>query len=166
MLENLEHVFHDQCKLLPDRSILVGVSGGPDSLCLMEALHLAGYPLIVAHFNHQLRPDSNQEAKALEAIVTQKSIPSVFESGDVHGFAEREGQSIEEAARALRYQFLFSQAQPYDAQAVAVGHTADDQVETVLMHLLRGAGLTGLKGMRYRSFLPAFNELQTAIVEI
>jgi len=158
MLNNIESVFRDPCNLTPDRNILVGVSGGPDSLCLMEALRQAGYPVIVAHFNHQLRPDSDIEANALEKTVTRKMVASVFERGDVHAYAEREGLSIEEAARALRYRFLFEQAHKYDAQAVAVGHTADDQVETVLMHFLRGAGLTGLKGMSCRSFLPTFDE--------
>ena len=124
----------------------------------MEALRQAGYPVIVAHFNHQLRPDSDMEANALEKTVSRKMIASIFESGDVRGYAESEGLSIEEAARTLRYRFLFEQARECDAQAVAVGHTADDQVETVLMHFLRGAGLTGLKGMSYRSFLPVFDE--------
>jgi tRNA(Ile)-lysidine synthase len=158
MLDNIETTFRDSCKLTPDRNILVGVSGGPDSLCLMEALRQAGYTVIVAHFNHQLRPDSDAEVEALENIVSRLALASIFERGDVRGYAEREGLSIEEAARTLRYHFLFEGARAYDAQAVAVGHTADDQVETVLMHFLRGAGLTGLKGMSYRSFLPAFDE--------
>ena len=72
-------------------------------------------------------------------------------------YAEALGLSLEEAARTLRYQFLFAAARQHAAQAVAVGHTADDQVETILMHFLRGAGLSGLKGMEYRTFLPAFD---------
>ena len=158
MLDTIETTFRDQCKLTPDRPILVGVSGGPDSLCLMEALRQAEYPVVVAHFNHKLRPDADLEANSLEKTVAQKNLPAVFESGDVRGFAQSEGISIEDAARMLRYRFLFAQAQARNAQAVAVGHTADDQVETVVMHFLRGAGLTGLKGMNYRSFLPTFHE--------
>jgi tRNA(Ile)-lysidine synthase len=158
MLDNIESIFSKQCQLTPDRNILVGVSGGPDSLCLMEALRQAGYKIVVAHFDHQLRPDSGKEVEALENTVSRLNLPSIFESGDVRGYAEREGTSIEEAARRLRYRFLFEQARDMDAQAVAVGHTADDQVETVMMHFLRGAGLTGLKGMSYRSFLPTFDE--------
>ena len=158
MLDNIATTFRDQCQLTRDRPILVGVSGGPDSLCLMQALRQEGYSVIVAHFNHQLRPDSDVEANTLEKIVSRNNIPSVFESGDVHGYAEKEGLSIEEAARTMRYRFLLGQARGCNAQALAVGHTADDQVETVLMHFLRGAGLTGLKGMTYRSFLPAFDE--------
>ena len=158
MLNNIATIFRDNCKLTRDRPILVGVSGGPDSLCLMESLRQEGYSVIVAHFNHQLRPDSDVEANSLEKTVSRKNIPSIFDSGDVRGYAESEGLSIEEAAREMRYRFLFEQARDCNAQALAVGHTADDQVETVLMHFLRGAGLTGLKGMTYRSFLPAFDE--------
>jgi tRNA(Ile)-lysidine synthase len=158
MLDNITTIFRENCKLTRDHPILVGVSGGPDSLCLMEALRQAGYPVIVAHFNHQLRPDSDTEANSLEKTVSRKNIPSIFENGDVRGFAERESLSIEDAARTMRYRFLFEQAREQNAQALAVGHTADDQVETVLMHFLRGAGLTGLKGMTYRSYLPVFDE--------
>ncbi len=158
MLDNIATIFRENCKLTRERPILVGVSGGPDSLCLMEALRQAGYAVIVAHFNHQLRPDLDTEAKSLEKTVSRKNIPSIFENGDVRGFAEREGLSIEEAARIMRYRFLFEQAREQNAQALAVGHTADDQVETVLMHFLRGAGLTGLKGMTYRSHLTSFDE--------
>jgi tRNA(Ile)-lysidine synthase len=75
----------------------------------------------------------------------------------VRGYAEAQGLSIEEAARTLRYGFLFAAARERGAQAVVVGHTADDQVETVLMHFLRGAGLAGLKGMEYRTLLPVFD---------
>ena len=158
MLNNIESIFRENCKLTRDRPILVGVSGGPDSLCLMESLRQAGYPVIVAHFNHKLRPDSDTEANTLEKTTSRKNIPSIFESGDVHTFAESEGLSIEEAARTMRYRFLFAQARARNAQALAVGHTADDQVETVVMNFLRGAGLTGLKGMTYRSMLPAFDD--------
>jgi tRNA(Ile)-lysidine synthase len=74
-----------------------------------------------------------------------------LKEADIAGIAHSQGSSIEETARKVRYQFLFEQALKYQAQAVAVAHTADDQIETVLMHLLRGAGLAGLKGMNYRT---------------
>lgn len=90
MLSNIDFVFREYCQLTRDRSVLVGVSGGPDSLCLMEALRQAGYPVIVAHFNHQLRPDSDAEANLLEKTTSRKNIPSIFESGDVRSFASSE----------------------------------------------------------------------------
>ena len=157
MLENIETILRDQCGLVKDRPIIVGVSGGPDSLCLMETLRQAGYRIIVAHFNHKLRPESDTDANLVEQTTSRLMIPSVIESGDVRGYAEQENLSIEEAARILRYRFLFEQARKTRAQAVAVGHTADDQVETVLMHFIRGAGLAGLKGMTHVTYLTIFD---------
>jgi tRNA(Ile)-lysidine synthase len=158
MLEKIQTVLSGKCRLNPQEPILVGVSGGPDSLCLLDLLHRAGYRVIVAHFNHKLRPEAEIEARAVEETARQMTIPFVVESADVQLHAQKEKLSLEEAARNLRYHFLFTQAHRYNAQAVAVGHTADDQVETVLMHFVRGAGLNGLKGMSYRTLLPAFDE--------
>jgi tRNA(Ile)-lysidine synthase len=158
-LENLGSILKDRCGLTADRPIVVGVSGGPDSLCLLQLLHQASYAVQVAHFNHRLRPESDAEAGAVEAIAAEMRVPFVSESAEVRAFSETGHLSIEEAARHLRYGFLFDQARRSGAQAVAVGHTADDQVETVLMHFLRGAGLNGLKGMPYRTILPVFDRV-------
>jgi tRNA(Ile)-lysidine synthase len=98
-----------------------------------------------------MRPESSTEAEQVRNIVDRLGYKLILAKMDVKAFAESQKLSQEEAARILRYRFLFQQAKLKDAQAVAVGHTADDQVETVLMHLLRGAGLSGLKGMSYRS---------------
>jgi len=156
MLEQLDQILLKSCCLTLGTPILVGVSGGPDSLCLLDILHRAKYQLIVAHFNHNLRQEADLEQVAVAELARSLDLPFVTESAEVGAFAKREMLSIEEAARTLRYRFLFRQAQKHQAQAVAVGHTADDQVETVLMHFLRGAGLAGLKGMVYRIFLPTF----------
>jgi tRNA(Ile)-lysidine synthase len=157
MLPSLDTIFHEQCRLDPRRPIVVAVSGGPDSLCLMDILRQAGYPILVAHFNHKLRENSDLEANAVEQIAARHGVPSIIESADVRAFAEEKKLSIEEAARTLRYRFFFTMARERGAQAVAVGHTADDQVETVLMHFLRGAGMNGLKGMSYRTVLSVFD---------
>jgi len=146
-----------QCALDPAHTILVGVSGGPDSLCLLHLLHTAGYPLIVACLDHGLRLESAAEVHMVEQIAQTMGVDFVSQAVDTPRFASQAGLSIEAAARQLRYQFLFAQANRINAQAVAVGHTADDQAETVLMHLLRGAGLAGLKGMQFRSWLTSLS---------
>lgn len=163
MLEKIEAILRDECRLDKSRQVVVGVSGGADSLCLMNVLSRAGYPVVVAHFDHRLRSESDIEAQNVKTAAGAASLPCIVESADVRGHARSEGLSIEEAARNLRYAFLFAQARKYGAQAVAVGHTADDQVETVLMHFLRGAGLRGLKGMSYRTVLPAFDAVLPVI---
>jgi tRNA(Ile)-lysidine synthase len=141
-----------------DGVVVIGVSGGPDSLCL---LHLASqFPrlnLIVAHFDHRLRPAGELEAEFVRRIADGLGLPFVNGAAEVRLHAATHKLSLEEAARTLRYRFLFAQARLHHAAAVAVGHTADDQVETLLMHFLRGAGLSGLKGMTGRTLLPEFD---------
>src|SRR5512133_502795 len=159
MLENIGTILSDKCGLTRDRPVIAGVSGGPDSLCLMNVLRVVGYRVIVAHFNHKLRPDADADANIVEKTAGRLNLVSVIQSGDVRAYADAEKLSIEEAARILRYRFLRQQARHFHAQAVAVGHTADDQVETVLMHFIRGAGLAGLKGMSYRTVIQMFDPL-------
>jgi tRNA(Ile)-lysidine synthase len=157
MLENIQSILQEQCGLSHEFPVIVGVSGGPDSLCLMSILRKAGYHAIVAHFNHKLRPDADADANIVEQTAARLNLASVIESGEVRLYADQEKLSIEEAARTMRYRFLMAQAHRFKAQAVAVGHTADDQVETVLMHFIRGAGLAGLKGMHYRTVIQMFD---------
>jgi tRNA(Ile)-lysidine synthase len=141
----------------PGLPILVGVSGGPDSLALLHYLHSQGHSLLVASFNHQLRPGAQSDVEFVRDFSLQLGQPFTSGTADVGAHATSQRLSTEEAARELRYQFLFREARSVGAQAVAVGHTADDQAETVLMHFLRGAGLAGLKGMPMRLILPIFD---------
>ncbi len=157
MSENIESILKGECGLVKDRPIIVGVSGGPDSLCLMETLRQAGYPVIVAHFNHQLRQEASQDARMVEKTAARLMLGCIIDGADVRAYADQEKLSLEEAARNLRYRFMFKLARERNAQAVAVGHTADDQVETILMHFLRGSALTGLKGMSFRSLIKIFD---------
>ncbi len=154
----LGKVLAEDCQLSRDRLIVVGVSGGPDSLCLLHVLHSLGFPLLAVHVNHQLRPEATLEAEFVARFADSLGIRSRITTVAVKTFAESEKLSLEESARILRYQFLFKVAADTKAQAVAVAHQADDQIETVLMHLLRGAGLSGLKGMPYRGYLPVFSD--------
>jgi tRNA(Ile)-lysidine synthase len=136
--------------------IVVAVSGGPDSLALLHLLLALRnewqLQLHVAHLNHQLRgAGSDGDAEFVAQLARNWNLPITLESRDVAAFASESKLSIEEAARQLRYGFLTEAAQQVGASAIAVGHNADDQVETILMHLLRGSGSAGLRGMLYRA---------------
>ncbi len=128
-------------------AVLVGFSGGPDSSALLHILHGLGYRVLVAHLDHALRPESAHDSRHAEQVAAAYGMPFFSARADVAVLAKAAKLSIEEAAREERYRFLFRLAAEQGAQAVAVAHTADDQTETVLMHLLRGAGPAGLRGM-------------------
>jgi len=137
----------------PGETLVVGVSGGPDSLCLMDALHTLapelGIALHIAHLHHGLRgAEADADAAFVAEQATARGLPCTVEHLEVRALAEREGLSLEEAARQARYTFLAEVAARVGSRTIAVAHHADDQVETVLMHLLRGSGLAGLRGMR------------------
>lgn len=157
MLDLLERILSDECGLTRENTLLVGVSGGPDSLCLLDVLHRLGYTVHVAHVNHDLRHDADNEQRLVEQIARQRGLPVSSTKMDVLAYAEQTGIAIEEAARTLRYRFLFELAHQIEAQAVLVGHNLDDQTETVLMHILRGSGLNGLRGMLIRALPNAWS---------
>lgn len=131
--------------------VVVGVSGGPDSVTLLHILSAIAQArelsLHVAHLNHGIRDDAVEDAAFVADMARALGIPATIESVDVPALAEREKLALEEAARRARYTFLYKVAQRMGARHIAVGHNADDQAETVLMHLLRGAGPAGLRGM-------------------
>ncbi|MGQ9683934.1 MAG: tRNA lysidine(34) synthetase TilS [Anaerolineae bacterium] len=139
-------------------TLLVAVSGGPDSLCLLHVLsrlrHEMSFQIHVAHLNHKLRQEADEEADYVAHIASSWGIPNTIACADVRALATEEHRSLEEAARVARYRFLAEVARASGANAVATGHNADDQVETVLMHFLRGSGLAGLRGMRHRAPWP------------
>jgi len=130
------------------QKVLLGFSGGPDSLCLLHLLVEHDFHVIAAHMDHGLRDDSAVEALLAEAVCRKLGVEFVTQRVDVATHARQYHFTVEESARVMRYKFLFDEASRMDAQAVLVAHNADDQVETVLMHLLRGSGLSGLAGMR------------------
>jgi len=141
---------------------LLAVSGGPDSTALLLVLaHLSAagglkLDLWLAHFDHGLRRQAEREAEKafLSGLAAKLGLPLLLGQGDVRAYARQHRLSLEEAARELRYRFLAEQAGEAAISVVATGHTADDQAETVLMHLVRGSGLTGLAGMRPSSPWP------------
>ena len=150
MLDRIANIIQE-CQLHTENCLVVGVSGGPDSLCLLHSLHHLGHQLIAVHVNHGLRPEADKEEQQVKQFADHFGIKFICCHVEVIKFAVHASLSIEEAARNLRYTSLFDQARTSGAQAVVVGHNADDQVETILLHLLRGSGLVGLRGMEYRT---------------
>ena len=133
-------------------TIVVAVSGGPDSLALLYALcHLSeelGLALHCAHLDHGLRgDDSEADARSVADTSRRLGLGFTSERADVPSYRAKHRLSLEQAAREARYEFLARVAAEQRTDAVALGHTADDQAETVLMHIMRGSGLTGLRGM-------------------
>jgi len=133
--------------------LLVALSGGPDSTCLLLVLaalrRSLGIELTAAYFDHRLRGPtaSAREERFARELAGRLAVPVVVGAGDVRAHAKAGGLSIEQAARELRYRFLAQAAHAADCGAVATGHTKDDQAETVLLHVVRGSGLAGLAGM-------------------
>lgn len=144
--------------LTPGQRLVLGVSGGADSLCSLDCLHRLGYKVVVAHLDHQLRRGAWREAERVLAVARDYQLPAVVERQDVKTQAGH-GRSIEEAARIARYDFLARVAREHKLDAIATGHTSDDQVETILMHLLRGAGPSGLAGMSPNTSLDGWVDL-------
>jgi tRNA(Ile)-lysidine synthetase-like protein len=139
--------------IAPGAPVLVAVSGGPDSLCLLHVLtqlrDQLGVTLHVAHLDHMIRgAESADEARFVAELTRAWGLLATIEAIDVPALARAQRANLHAAARAARYSFLARVAQSLGAQAVAVAHHAGDQAETVLLHLLRGAGPEGLSGMR------------------
>jgi len=133
-------------------AVVVGVSGGPDSLCLLHVLNrwreVYGIELHVAHLDHRIRgQESTEDAAFVARLAAEWELPAIIEAQDVPKLAREGNLAVEEAARQARYSFLAQAAQRVGARRIAVGHNADDQAETIVMHWLRGAGLAGLRGM-------------------
>lgn len=136
-----------------EMKLVVGASGGPDSTALLRCLHrLSGdfrFTLHVAHLNHDFRgAEADHDASFVQHLADRLGLPCSIDKQDPIAYQrERSVSSFEQAAREMRYSFLAAVAASIGATAVALGHTADDQAETVLLHLLRGSGLHGLRGM-------------------
>jgi tRNA(Ile)-lysidine synthase len=132
--------------LPPGERVLVAVSGGPDSTALLVAVREAGHEVVAAHFDHDLQAGSAAAAGHVARLCHQLGVELLVERRSV---AMPRG-SVQAAARSLRYDFLERAREKAGARVIALGHTANDVVEGVVMHLLRGCGLAGLRGMPAR----------------
>ena len=156
LLEQVEDAIRAHRLLSPGEGVVVGVSGGPDSLCLLHLLCRlrAGWDLDlhVAHLHHGLRAaGADADAEFVRGLAADWGLPFHLEHVDVPALARGQRLAVEEAARRARYAFLARVADGAGAKTIAVGHNADDQAETVLMHFVRGSGLAGLRGMLPRT---------------
>ena len=137
--------------LRPGESVLVAVSGGADSVALLHVLHTLAkrqrWALTVAHLHHGLRAAADGDAAFVSDLARRLGVPCVVSRVRVAALAKRCGISVEMAAREARYAFFARTAKNVGAAVVAVAHTADDQAETVLLRLIRGAGPAGLAGI-------------------
>ncbi len=137
----------------PGITLVVGVSGGADSSTLLYSLNRLRrwhkFDLHVAHLNHDFRgEEANEDARFVESLARELGLPATVEKRDPVAYQRQRGiSSFEQGAREMRYDFMAEVARDAGAPAVAVGHTADDLAETVLLHIFRGAGLAGLRGM-------------------
>jgi tRNA(Ile)-lysidine synthase len=168
MLETIVTTYIDKHQLLPPNGeIIVAVSGGADSLCLLHLLNQLCGPgkryrevrLHAAHLNHKLRGEaSDRDAATVASIVESWGVTYTSGEVEVAELAQAERRSLEDAARSARYRFLREVAQ---GRPIAVAHHADDQVETLLLHFLRGSGLTGMVGM-----LPRQQDIIRPLLEV
>jgi tRNA(Ile)-lysidine synthase len=137
----------------PRDVVLVAFSGGPDSTALAEILirlrSLLGIELLLLHINHRLRKEESDRDEAhCVRWAEERGLPIIVERRDVEAFCRLKRLSLEEAARIVRYEVFEARRMAHGASCVALGHTLDDQAETVFMNIVRGTGLSGLRGMR------------------
>ncbi len=152
LLEQVKRTIDQHHLLKKGDRLIVGVSGGMDSMVLFHILNTLrktfDLSLIVAHVNHGLRPEeSEREAELVHQESKRFDCPFEYGQFNVKEFQKKTGLSLQDAARKIRFQFYQTLLEKYGAHKVALGHNADDQVETVLLNLFRGSGLKGLKGM-------------------
>ena len=135
---------------LPGKRVLIAASGGADSTALALALQELGCDIVLAHVHHGIRGKSAAaDARFVAALARKLGVPFVLGKFDVPAEARKTGESLEMAARRIRRGFLIAAAKRRKIRTIAVGHTADDQAETVLLRIARGTSITGLAGIPY-----------------
>ena len=154
MLNRMEGFIRAEGMIPPGSRVLCALSGGADSVCLLGALYQLreklGFSLLAAHYNHNLRGEESLRDEHFVRELVKTRFPEIelhVSGGDVSAHARKTGTGLEETAREMRYAFLQETAHREHADFIATAHTADDNAETVLLHLARGTGLQGLTGI-------------------
>ncbi len=135
--------------------IVIGVSGGPDSMCLLNILkdimsdetNKLSFSICVAHVNHGIREEAEEETKYVQDYCKKNNIPIYIKRIDVPKMARENKIGLEEAGRNARYKFFEEVVQETNSNKIAIAHNLNDRAETVLMNLIRGSGPLGLKGI-------------------
>lgn len=134
--------------------IVVGVSGGPDSICLINILNSIKkeekikFELVVCHINHMIRDEAGEDEEFVKIYCEEKEIPFFAKHADVSKIAKDIKTGTEDAGRRIRYEFFEEILKNTNANKIATAHTKNDNAETVLMNLIRGSGISGLKGIK------------------
>jgi tRNA(Ile)-lysidine synthase len=147
MLRRVQKYIRDKELLKQGDKVLVCVSGGADSIALLDVLQRAGYDCVVAHCNFHLRGEESNRDEVFVKTLTEGT-KVLVKHFDTAKYAKEQGLSIEMAARKLRYEWFAQIAKKEACQAIAVAHHQNDQAETLLLNLKRGTGIRGLCGMR------------------
>ena len=131
--------------------IIIGVSGGPDSICLLHVLNLLKEKLkieiYVAHINHMIREEADSETEYVKNFCKNLGIKCFTKKVNVLEFSKENKVGTEEAGRTIRYEFFDEVLKKVSANKIATAHNSNDKAETVLLNILRGSGLSGLKGI-------------------
>lgn len=165
-------MFEEMTSPRRDSKILVAVSGGVDSVYMLHNLIEQGYTnLGVVHFNHNIREESNDDAKLVNDCATKYNLVFHYSSTDVKSIAEERKESIELCGRNLRRGFFYGVMKNQDYEWLALAHHADDQAETVLFNFLRGTGVHGLAGMlkidqEQQIFRPLLDKTKDEIIDL
>lgn len=132
--------------------VILGVSGGPDSTCLLDIfLKLQkelNFRFVVAHINHKIRKEAIKDQEYVQTLCKKNNISCYIKHADITQIAKQQKTGIEETGRKIRYEFFEEIAKKIGANKIATAHNKNDKVETILMNLIRGSGISGLKGIR------------------
>lgn len=136
--------------------IVIGVSGGPDSMCLLNILRdimndkniNLSFSICVAHINHKIRKEADEETRYVKEYCEKNNIPIYIKEAEVVKIAERKKIGLEEAGRDVRYNFFEEVLEKTNSNKIAIAHNLNDRAETVLMNLMRGSGPLGIKGIQ------------------